>query len=110
MVLNALVRSLPLNRAWARRPVCQCGKEVKPGMVRLFPLCSIMQELRGSWLTVNPYLPTLVSRDENLDLAVSTREERDVGGREKPDAHLAWYPAPWQHREAGGGLSWDLAK
>lgn len=79
-------------------------------MVQLFPLCSIMQELRGSWLTVNPYLPTLMSRDENLDLAVSTREERDVGGRVKSDAHLAWYPAPWQHRETGGGLSRDLAK
>lgn len=78
-MLNALVSSLLLNRVWARRLICQCGKEVKPGMVWMFPLCSIVQELGSSRLTVNPYLPTFTSRDENLDLAVSKAEGEGCG-------------------------------
>lgn len=48
-------------------------------MVWMFPLCSIVQEFRGSWLTVNPYLPALMSRDENLDIAVSKAEGEGCG-------------------------------
>lgn len=109
-MLNAPVSSLSLNRVWARRPICQCGKEVKPGMVWMFPFCSTMQQFRSSWLTVNPYLPTFMSRDDNLDSAVSKAEGEGCGREIKARGPPGLVSCPLAAQRTGSGLSWDLAQ
>lgn len=32
------------DRVWARRPICQCGKKMQPGMVWGSPCCFIMHQ------------------------------------------------------------------
>jgi len=72
------------------------------------PRYYIMQERRGSWLTVRPHLHTLMNRDKNLGSMIGKTQREGWCGTEKPETHLTWYPVPWQHREAGSGLSCDL--
>lgn len=74
-------------------------------MVSVYSRCSIMQELRGSCLTMSAHLHTLVCRDKSLGSDIKKAEGRDVSGREMTETHLACFPATWQHREAGSGLS-----
>lgn len=100
MVLNALISSVPLNSLGQETNLSVWeGGEAWHGLD--VPMCSIMQELRGSWLTGNPHLPTLLSRDENLDLALSKMEGEGCGQEVKARGPPCLVSCPLAAQQSG---------
>lgn len=90
-------------RVWAWRLVCQCGIEMQSGWSRSAHFAPLSRSSGiPAWQWTHVCTP----------LWAGTKIWYQPPGRHRGGMWVGetpWYSAPWQHREAGNGLSCDLA-